>query len=495
MDIDINQEWNEAIQNKTVWLFLMKHGASTNSKETGQDIPQHTLEDNKFQQYADIYHAYIKGEQTGNFSDFLAHGNGYDTDQYSLVTGIELEDALFEQLFDSSSRVYLKDISMFRLVTDADLRTRVTEEQIINEIKNRIPQNNKNTLTAGPANISTYTQKLMEITADFLNDKILDVKIENDKYILYYENNDTVNLSECLSYANLAHIRFPDAELHKKFVDFSYRECFDKKFQLINKIHPTLTNLGFSTKPKDFRDLDPKGTKLSHLSDAEIAGINIYTTNFFDKINDFLEGKIKIKTIIELKEVLLSSLFCASGLNKTPIETYHHSYRGSSSSSINLEKKKTLASEGGIVYEKGFTSTAKSFDEKNSFWINTSALIFVDGVLGQDVSLISATPYEKEILISPTQIQYLGSYEEAGITYFLVKSIRSLSALRPEFQLQEKKENNITTDTKQEKASLIFSSSGAQNVPVAHVNSAALIKQTDKKASKNIVSNARKPKY
>lgn len=446
--MSIKKEWDEAVDNNTVWLFLIKHGATAKSQITNEDMPQSTLQDTKFQQYAEIYQAYIKAKSTDDASDFLAHGGG--NKKYSLVNNIELENELQEQLKYYSNQLELKAVSMFRLVTDRKLRKSIPEEQIIDEIKKRISQNNTNALIAGPLNISTDTQNLMRVAADFLNDQISEVKIENNKYILYYENGNTFDLSACISNANLSHISFDEKDLHQKFVDFAYRQgSTDSTYKDFNKIHPYMRRGGgTSVVPEFFRTLDPDGTKLSHLSDAEIAGINIYTNEYFDAMNDFLEGKIKVSigSVIRLKEVILSSVFCAAGLNKTPIKTYHTSYRGSSSQGDALEKKKQLAKDGAIVYEKGFTSTSSGAAMKD--WVDSSALIFMDGVLGQDVSLISAQPGEREVLIIPTQIQYLGSYEEEGKTYFLVRSIRTLSGLTPEFQLQRNKQESVQEENK-----------------------------------------------
>ncbi len=444
--MSIENEWKKAVQDNSVWSLLIKNGSDI--------LPQEALSNDTFKKYVDIYDAYSKAKNNGDYSDFLAHGNG--TQEHSLVNSIELEDALRQALRNYSNLFALQKISMLELVSDEKLRNNFTEEQILFEIKRRIPQNNATALIQAPLNISQDTQNLMKVAADLLNDQISDVKIENDKYILYYKNGETFDLSECIANANLSHVSFSDADLHKKFVDFAYREG-------LNHIHPDSELIRGDQKanPEYFRKLDPDNTKLSHLSDAEIAGINIYTT-YSEEMNDFLEGKMQFGNIEKLKEVVLSSLFCAAGLNKTPVENYHTTYRGSSSTGASLEEKKRLAITGELYYEKGFTST--SFGTAMEDWIKSSALIFTGGILGQNISLISCYPKEKEILILPTQIQYLGSYEEEGITYFLAKSVRTISGLTPEFQGQKNvsqdknlNETELKNESVEKSSSLIFS--------------------------------------
>jgi hypothetical protein len=72
-----------------------------------------------------------------------------------------------------------------------------------------------------------------------------------------------------------------------------------------------------------------------------------------------------------------------------------------------VEKRIHLAEEKKVGYEQGYLSTS-SKPAETFIAGNPSVVTVLKGMRGRDISSLSAYPIENEVLLVPTQIQYLG---------------------------------------------------------------------------------------
>ncbi len=303
----------------------------------------------------------------------------------------------------------------------------------------------KNKVVSQPQHKSEETQILEDLIKSLLVDfnSVKFVK-QNDRYFAV-AHGKLYQFSALLERVNFNQIELTDQELT------AYHQLLDSGYlyqtPLLDRGRPT---------EQDFEELDSEHLCRS-LSFAEKEAINIYTGNFYVAMNSLMHGKIdraieanyfipdvftpKAKINHAIKETLLHIAVAVSGLNKLPDyvpplgadgQPQKYLYRGEGQvSEETLKKRKWAILNGkGITMEMGFLSTSFQKPASGFFGEYSQSGLMIKNLKGKKITPLSQYGNgEREILLPPTQIQWLYSKDiisdvyKNQITLFIAKPV------------------------------------------------------------------------
>lgn len=286
----------------------------------------------------------------------------------------------------------------------------------------------KSPLTYGPLPLSFASSQLTDIVNKMLRGKTANFSYTEEYGLEVEIGKKTYNISLLLE----------AADFNQLLIDRKAMKEYPLILQGNKKLHqPDLKKqkiLHFPTE-KDFRKLDVNGS-CKNVSYAEMLAINIYTTNFYSKMNPFLRGDMTViaeaakqgKNTLNTKaqELLLSCCLAASGLNKVTETSAipKGSFRGDTRlPDFVLRERMKAASVGKVTQIGAFTST--SMEKKSAFAGKVQTKFY--NLIGKNIASISAFPKEKEFLIPPTQMQWTAVEinKKTGVIYLMGKPVSS----------------------------------------------------------------------
>ncbi|HET9843602.1 MAG TPA: hypothetical protein VFP93_02970 [Gammaproteobacteria bacterium] len=260
-------------------------------------------------------------------------------------------------------------------------------------------------LENGPLPKTLHTQTLELIAKVLLrNPESLAFTFTNaNKTLSVHFQDNSINITELLQKANLNHIQLDEADSEL------YLEIFNE---------------------------DPNTTTYKDLTAAEKIVLRGFTsTSYF--INNLLYGNYKY--ILEcgylnnqkVQDILLQTLFVASGLNKIMPETLSFkTYRGEGSTlDPEIEKRKVYVTDQEYYQERAFKSTTSSYEVAKRFSRN-KVLIEFEHAYGKDISGISYFKNEKEYLLNAEKIQWLSHKQEKELNIFKARVVNPLDPIR-----------------------------------------------------------------
>jgi hypothetical protein len=316
----------------------------------------------------------------------------------------------------------------------------------------------------GPLNKSKYTYALEELVQAILTNQGMEFSLNDKKepVLLVGRDKKIFYINEIIKHADLSHINIADSNLQEAYIDFL-------KNKAINK--PTFEEkLGVFITEQEFIDRDLKQVS-GNLSYAEKCAINLYTGAECSDMNQLLRGSPNLghNPLLSLQTAILNVSFCASGLNKIPVQSYSFAIRSESLLPQPILDQRLAAVENAdITFERGFVSTSSA--AINIQFDGPVKILFTGGILGQDISHLSYYPGEAEVLMIPTQMKWSGYTEQNGKYYLHAQPVRTLSGLSVESQAVLEKVSpaqasflpSFDTKTKQTKAKNNFAQ---ENVP------------------------------
>ncbi len=211
------------------------------------------------------------------------------------------------------------------------------------------------------------------------------------------------------------------------------------------------------------RDNDLDG-HLQELHDAQMAAINIYTSEYYNVMNAALKGRNEIKDtpgklINYIKETLIHIGMASSGLSCIPDTHCQYAYRADVGvlTKEKLEARlKSIQDPSKITVEEGFLSTSKDALK----WPHGTKIMFHD-LIGKDVALLSWHPGENEFLIPPTQVRWEGHDTKGDNHFFVARPVATTAGLsKTEASMGMKTDNvekyleKIASDSKKPKGLL-----------------------------------------
>ncbi len=278
-------------------------------------------------------------------------------------------------------------------------------------------------LTEGPLPKSTYTYQLESITRALMMGADFTFTKENHQDFIHI-NDDKYNWTDIINTANLDHIDLDrhDFKLYQKHLESSFLKSGlmkEHEQYYLNALHEDYF-INSRTLPEPL------------ISFQEMQAINFYTTEFYKKMNQLMRGTLDLSASQkpDIKEAIIQSVMCASGLRKIPEVTIHEAYRGGKQLSQEEEEEYIhAANEHGVIELTGFVSSSVRQDKSYSTKPVEFHFTHLKGIY---VAPISNTPEEDEFLIPPTQVQVTG-YQFNGDRYFIEGRIVSdLAKVKPE---------------------------------------------------------------
>lgn len=215
-------------------------------------------------------------------------------------------------------------------------------------------------------------------------------------------------------------------EMDARLLQFSQQDMDTYMQALTNRAG----NLGFGRANYNLdiatvRNNDTDG-HLQELHNAQMAAINIYTSEYYNVMNAALKGRNDIKDthyklIHCIKEALIHIGMASSGLSRIPDTHCEYAYRADVGvlTKEKLEARlKSIHDPSQITIEEGFLSTSKD----NLKWTHGTKIMFHD-LIGKDVALLSWHPGENEFLIPPTQVRWEGHQSKDDTHFFVARPV------------------------------------------------------------------------
>jgi len=298
-------------------------------------------------------------------------------------------------------------------------------------------------LTAGPHPKSFYTRQLEDITRALLQGKSFEIHQENNQTYILIDDVHLFHWTDIIAHANLEHIELnqDDFVLYQNYMQNSKRgygglirctlakssEDYYKE-QLYSRYLAKMSNEGHTPKYPD-----------SVISFEEMQAINIYTGEGYRNMTDLLRGVFSFNNEKPdvIKDAIIQSVLCVSGLGKVPVIDIDESYRGSRqvSNAEHLQRVQAAANHG-VVPITGFISS--TLDKNVAF--KKDIQFHFKNLKGVDITSISQIPTEKEFLIPPTQIQ-LTQYEyKDGKHWFEGTTVHDLGTINEKNLLMDASE-------------------------------------------------------
>ncbi len=280
-------------------------------------------------------------------------------------------------------------------------------------------------LVLGPQPKTKETNQAELLVKQLLKDfnSIKFIKIDN--VYLAISTDNIYNFSKILERVDFNQITLTNEEL------LNYHALLNSD-NICNK--PFLNNILRRPTRQDFIDLDPENL-CSSLTFPEKEAINIYTSSYYYVMNSLMRGNIdeavegdyscfdscskEEQANRTLKEAFLHIAVAVSALNKLPDfvpplgtdgECQKYLYRSESNlpNSILDQRKRAILEGGKVTREMGFLSTAFSKPAAGFFSEFTRSTIMLKGLKGKKITPLSQFgEVEREVLIPPTQVQWL----------------------------------------------------------------------------------------
>lgn len=280
-------------------------------------------------------------------------------------------------------------------------------------------------IVKGPQFVNKETQEMETLIHELLErfERVKFVKTNNTYYA--FLSGKRIDLSNILTKTNFNQIRLSPEQL-----ETYHRLIETDKLQTKPWISSALNGRPTDA---DFQRLDPENL-CANLTFPEKEAINIYTGNQYNVMNSLMRGDIegsidknyslvsrskKEQMNLTLKENLLHIAVAVSALNKLPDfippvdsngETSKYLYRGEGylPPSVLAQRKWSVQNGGRVTIEMGFLSTAYNKPADAFFSESTQAGILFKNLKGKKVTPLSQFGQtEREILLPPTQIQWL----------------------------------------------------------------------------------------
>ncbi|RUR14535.1 hypothetical protein [Legionella septentrionalis] len=287
----------------------------------------------------------------------------------------------------------------------------------------------------GPLPKSKYTYEYEELTRRLIAGEKFNYKQDANHHILEFRNK-RYDLTEIVAHANLDHLTFNQFDLNR----------YETYCRNDSQVKPENEDEEF---PEDayFKQQD-KNNIFKDTSYAEKLALNIYTTDYYEKMNPFLRGyyDFSTKTNAEIRDVIVHSALCGFALGKAPNVEIDGAFRyeGIYSQDV-LANRIKISEEGGAEVLRGFISTA---EEPAHTFKDQVAITYTD-LKGKYVAPLSRYPEEREFLIPPTQMTYEGHVKKDGVHYFHAKPVIDI-ALVDEKTKSLASKNDINTAKIQE---------------------------------------------
>lgn len=268
-----------------------------------------------------------------------------------------------------------------------------------------------------PVTKNKYTKQFEIIVSALLTNKSNIVFTENNGKYFVNVNGKDFNLDEILANMQRTQINLSTEQLNQ-YVNYVDTEA---------GIKVTIPDAAKKPIHVSCQELKNKATKLQHLHEGEIAGLNIYTQEYYQFMNGLLRGQHPYKGSDanfqkNMRQVILHSAATLSGISKGQKHQLPLTFRydGDTLPKDIIEKRIQCAQSKGIeleVYEDtAFVSSA--FEKPVSTFNGPIRTVFY-GMQGLDIGEISRYPAEREFLIAPGKVKYLHHRQEGKNHYFL----------------------------------------------------------------------------
>ncbi|HIC7357883.1 TPA: SidE phosphodiesterase domain-containing protein [Legionella pneumophila] len=279
-----------------------------------------------------------------------------------------------------------------------------------------------------PVTKNTHTKQFEIIVSTLLTNKSNIVFTEkNGKYFVNIKGTET-NLDDILANMQRSQINLSTEQLNQ------YANYVDTEAG----IKVTIPDAAKKPIHMSCQELKGKATKLQHLHEGEIAGLNIYTQQYYEFMNGLLRGQHPYKGSDanfqeNMRQVILHSAAALSGISKGQKHNLPLTFRydGDTLPKPIIEKRIQCAQSKGIgleVYEDtAFVSSA--FEKPVSTFNGPIRTVFY-GMQGLDIGEISRYPAEREFLIAPGKVKYLHHREENKKHYFLACSVTPPASIK-----------------------------------------------------------------
>lgn len=263
-----------------------------------------------------------------------------------------------------------------------------------------------------PVSKNKYTRQFEVIVSTLLTNKSNIVFTENNGKYFINVSGKKFDLDEILGNMQRAQINLSPEQLNQ-YVNYVDTEATTKSAFQGGKI--------------SCKELKKKATKLQYLHEGELAGLNIYTQDYYKDMNGLLRGQHPYKGSNpnfqeNMRQVILHSAAALSGISKGQNHKLPLTFRydGNTLPKDILDERIKCAQSKGIeleVYEDtAFVSSA--FEKPVEHFKGPTRTVFY-GMQGLDIGEISYYPTEREFLIAPGKVKYLHHREENGKHYFL----------------------------------------------------------------------------
>lgn len=267
-----------------------------------------------------------------------------------------------------------------------------------------------------PGNIQTpyFSQQFTEVVRRMLANESFTAT--ESGVITFTASNSTYDMKEILAYANTDHLQLDQR-------DFEQFEDFLKNEKSITIKHNHYSRLQAA-----------RNSPFTDLSHAEMQALHYYTGSGAYEINEALRGRLDFsQNNNTLKEVIITSAMTASALAKAQTRSQTITYRGELIFDRDHHASRIKAAvRGGVMKLSGCTSTSIYSDQAYKFTslsFSDGVFITVQGVRGIDISALSIFPEEAEILLPPTQVQFLKYSYNGACHNFTVIPVTDVSAM------------------------------------------------------------------
>lgn len=176
----------------------------------------------------------------------------------------------------------------------------------------------------------------------------------------------------------------------------------------------------------EIREMDVEGL-YEDVHYAQMIALTNYTYDMCDAYVSLILGSLENKMFLgNIAQTIIGVGLICSAMSNLP-NTKQYTYQSDPGILTQESLKARLASihcAAKTTKEAGFNSTSKD----NAVWIHGTKTLFHD-VIGKDISLISIIPWEKEVLLPPTQMKWEGHQEVDGTHYFIARPVMTPKGL------------------------------------------------------------------
>lgn len=292
--------------------------------------------------------------------------------------------------------------------------------------------------------VNESTQILQEIFNELLHADLRTVNfIVSGNIMLVEHKGKKYDLQKLLAKVDLNRVQVSERDI----------EAYEKRFEW-----PLIEFIPFKYRPREAvaKQVDPSGkiplekreqfrpdASLSHLSYGEMIAINVYTGGDSDGMNHLMRCNIngffethRYDATIMAPHALVTSIIAIHGLNRIPDQgppKGGYFFRVEQSiEEVAAKRDEALSVGRGMTRELGFFSTSKEAPDSNI----TSKIvgpnndkklvgIVVRGGRGKNISSISQFPQEKEYLMPPSQLQWIGKKSEDNCDIYYARQVQN----------------------------------------------------------------------